>query len=106
MLLERWNAIVEYMCTASGIILLANFNFQKIVELLNTVYCFAELLEFAAFIYLRIKLPHLYRPFKVHHLNTLHHTWHHILHHLNTTLTSFAPPQHHLDVIFITSAPP
>ncbi len=48
-----------------GIILLANFNFQKIVELLNTVYCFAELLEFAAFIWLRIKLPHLYRPFKV-----------------------------------------
>ncbi len=38
---------------------------MQIVELLNIVYCLAELLEFAAFIYLRAKAPHLRRPFKV-----------------------------------------
>lgn len=51
--------------SSAGIILLANFNFQEIVELLNAVYCLAELIEFAAFIWLRIKMPNLYRPFKV-----------------------------------------
>jgi len=33
----------------------------QIVELLNIVYCLAELMEFAAFIYLRYKVPGLYR---------------------------------------------
>lgn len=51
--------------SSAGIVMLANFNFQEIVELLNSVYCVAELLEFAAFLWLRIKLPHLYRPFRV-----------------------------------------
>ena len=32
-----------------------SFNFLEIVELLNCVYCMGELLEFAAFIWLRIK---------------------------------------------------
>jgi hypothetical protein len=32
-----------------------SFNFLQIVELLNTVYCMAELLEFVAFIHLRFK---------------------------------------------------
>lgn len=37
----------------------------QIVELLNIVYCLAELLEFVAFVHLRIKAPHLRRPFRV-----------------------------------------
>ena len=37
----------------------------QIVELLNAVYCLAELTEFAAFIWLRIKAPDLYRPYRV-----------------------------------------
>ena len=32
-----------------------SFNFLQIVQLLNAVYCIAELLEFAAFIHLRFK---------------------------------------------------
>ncbi|RMZ56200.1 hypothetical protein APUTEX25_002390 [Auxenochlorella protothecoides] len=41
------------------------FNFLEIVELLNVVYCMAMLLEFAAFIWLRIKYPSLRRPYRV-----------------------------------------
>ena len=32
-----------------------SFNFLEIVELLNCVYCLGQLLEFVAFIWLRIK---------------------------------------------------
>lgn len=35
------------------------------MELLNIVYCLAELTEFAAFIHLRVRAPHLRRPFRV-----------------------------------------
>ncbi len=38
---------------------------MQIVELLNIVYCLAELTEFAAFIHLRRKAPHLRRPFRI-----------------------------------------
>ena len=38
---------------------------MQIVELLNIVYCLAELTEFAAFIHLRRVAPHLRRPFKI-----------------------------------------
>jgi amino acid transporter len=41
------------------------FNFLQIVELLNAVYCLAELLEFAAFLNLRLKYPHLHRPYRI-----------------------------------------
>jgi hypothetical protein len=37
----------------------------QIVELLNIVYCLAELTEFAAFIHLRVSAPALRRPFRV-----------------------------------------
>lgn len=37
----------------------------QIVELLNIVYCLAELTEFAAFIALRIKAPDLKRPYRI-----------------------------------------
>ena len=38
-----------------GTCLLAPTGVVQIVELLNMIYCMAELLEFAAFIWLRIK---------------------------------------------------
>ena len=38
---------------------------MQIVELLNAVYCLAELTEFAAFIWLRISAPDLHRPYRV-----------------------------------------
>ena len=37
----------------------------QIVELLNIVYCLAELTEFAAFIALRIRAPDLKRPYRI-----------------------------------------
>ncbi|CAK0783918.1 hypothetical protein CVIRNUC_007118 [Coccomyxa viridis] len=48
-----------------GICALSMFDFRQIVELLNIVYCLAELTEFAAFIHLRRVAPHLRRPFKI-----------------------------------------
>jgi hypothetical protein len=43
---------------------LASFSFVDIVELLNAIYCLAELLEFAAYIWLRIRAPNLPRPYR------------------------------------------
>jgi hypothetical protein len=37
---------------------------SDIVEVLNAVYCLAELLEFAAFEWLRVTAPALPRPYK------------------------------------------
>eukprot|EP00192_Tetraselmis_astigmatica_P024508 CAMPEP_0117685310 /NCGR_PEP_ID=MMETSP0804-20121206/21661_1 /TAXON_ID=1074897 /ORGANISM="Tetraselmis astigmatica, Strain CCMP880" /LENGTH=345 /DNA_ID=CAMNT_0005496553 /DNA_START=400 /DNA_END=1437 /DNA_ORIENTATION=+ len=48
-----------------GIFVMVTFDFLQIVEMLNVVYCLAELLEFAAFLRLRQKHPDLQRPFKV-----------------------------------------
>jgi len=48
-----------------GVLSLASMEFVEIVELLNAIYCLAELLEFAAFIWLRIKAPGLHRPYRV-----------------------------------------
>ena len=48
-----------------GIFIMVTFDFLQIVEMLNVVYCLAELLEFAAFLKLRLKHPHLQRPFQV-----------------------------------------
>jgi hypothetical protein len=43
---------------------LSFFDFVSIVELLNAIYCLAELLEFAAFIALRVTAPNLPRPYR------------------------------------------
>jgi amino acid transporter len=48
-----------------GVMALVSFDFLSIVELLNIIYCLAQLVEFTAFIYLRIKLPSLPRPYQV-----------------------------------------
>lgn len=40
-------------------------SFQEIIEFLNFLYALGMLLEFAAFIQLRIKRPDLHRPYKV-----------------------------------------
>jgi hypothetical protein len=37
----------------------------QIVDLMNVVYCLAELVEFAAFVHLRYTAPNLHRPFRV-----------------------------------------
>lgn len=53
------------ICSATGVIFLSWMSFQEILEFLNFVYCIGMLLEFAAFVWLRIKQPDLQRPYKV-----------------------------------------
>ncbi|KAF8060548.1 polyamine transporter [Scenedesmus sp. PABB004] len=53
------------LLSSVGVVALASFSFVDIVELLNAVYCLAELLEFAAFVWLRVRAPALPRPYKV-----------------------------------------
>lgn len=53
------------LCSATGVIFLSSMSFQEIIEFLNFLYSMGMLLEFAAFIKLRIKKPDLHRPYKV-----------------------------------------
>jgi amino acid transporter len=48
-----------------GIVVMASFDFLLIVEMLNLIYCMAEILVFASFIKLRISCPDLKRPFRI-----------------------------------------
>jgi amino acid transporter len=48
-----------------GVAWLSSFSFVGIISALNAVYCLAELLEFAAFVYLRARAPALPRPYRV-----------------------------------------
>lgn len=41
-------------------------SFEEIVAAENLLYCFGILMEFVAFVKLRIKYPSAYRPYKVH----------------------------------------
>lgn len=56
---------IAIIFSSLGIMTMASFDFLFIVELLNVVYCMAELLEFIAFISLRIHYPDLNRPYKI-----------------------------------------
>ncbi|PNH00173.1 hypothetical protein TSOC_014020, partial [Tetrabaena socialis] len=49
--------------SSAGVLCLASMSFVEIVTLLNAIYCLAELLEFAAFVWLRVKRPDLPRPY-------------------------------------------
>ncbi|XP_078177998.1 amino acid permease family protein [Carex rostrata] len=53
------------LLSATGVIILSCMSFQEIIEFLNFLYALGMLLEFAAFIKLRIKKPDLYRPYKI-----------------------------------------
>lgn len=53
------------MFSATGVIFLSWMSFQEIIEFLNFLYAVGMLLEFAAFITLRLKKPNLYRPYRV-----------------------------------------
>jgi amino acid transporter len=75
------------LLSSLGVLFVATLDFVSIVQMLNgrfdlvhvmgythaschqysasAIYCLAELLEFAAFIWLRIKSPNLHRPYKV-----------------------------------------
>lgn len=56
---------ISILCSATGVLCLSWMTFQEILEFLNFLYSVGMILEFAAFIKLRIKKPDLYRPYKV-----------------------------------------
>ncbi|CAI8587293.1 unnamed protein product [Vicia faba] len=56
---------VSILFSATGVIFLSWMSFQQIVEFLNFLYAIGMLLEFAAFITLRLKKPDLCRPYRV-----------------------------------------
>lgn len=51
--------------SATGILVLSLMSFLEIVELLNTLYILATVLEYAAFLKLRFRHPELARPFRI-----------------------------------------
>ncbi|KAI4295749.1 hypothetical protein L6164_035760 [Bauhinia variegata] len=56
---------VSILFSATGVIFLSWMSFQEILEFLNFLYAIGMLLEFAAFIRLRLKKPDLHRPYKI-----------------------------------------
>ncbi|XP_047315808.1 probable polyamine transporter At3g19553 [Impatiens glandulifera] len=56
---------LSIICSATGVIFLSWMSFQEIIEFLNFLYSIGMLLEFAAFLKLRISKPELHRPYKV-----------------------------------------
>ncbi|CAN1141407.1 Probable polyamine transporter At3g19553 [Linum perenne] len=56
---------ISILFSATGVIFLSWMSFQEILEFLNFLYAVGMLLEFAAFIKLRIKKPDLHRPYRV-----------------------------------------
>ncbi|CAK7330099.1 unnamed protein product [Dovyalis caffra] len=56
---------ISILCSATGVIFLSWMSFQEILEFLNFLYAIGMLLEFAAFIKLRMMKPELHRPYKV-----------------------------------------
>ncbi|KAJ0266338.1 Polyamine transporter RMV1 [Hirschfeldia incana] len=56
---------VGILFSASGVVLLSWLSFQEIVAAENLLYCFGMVLEFIAFVRLRVKRPAASRPFKI-----------------------------------------
>ncbi|XP_058189014.1 probable polyamine transporter At1g31830 [Rhododendron vialii] len=57
--------LVGILFSASGVVMLSWMSFQEIVAAENILYCFGMILEFIAFIVLRIKHPAASRPYKI-----------------------------------------
>ncbi|KAA8539092.1 hypothetical protein F0562_025783 [Nyssa sinensis] len=57
--------LVGILFSASGVILLSWMSFQEIVAAENFLYCFGMILEFIAFVRLRMKYPAASRPYKI-----------------------------------------
>lgn len=53
------------MSSFGFLIMLISFSFEDVIELLNYAYCLGICLEFAAFLYLRVKAPNAARPYKI-----------------------------------------
>ncbi|XVF00840.1 hypothetical protein REPUB_Repub04eG0036900 [Reevesia pubescens] len=57
--------LVGILFSASGVLLLSWLSFQEIVAAENFLYCFGMIMEFIAFVKLRIDYPAESRPFKI-----------------------------------------
>lgn len=57
--------LIGILFSASGVLLLSWLSFQEIVAAENFLYCFGMILEFIAFIRLRVKHPAASRPYKI-----------------------------------------
>ncbi|KAJ4729110.1 Amino acid/polyamine transporter [Melia azedarach] len=57
--------LIGILFSASGVILLSWLSFQEIVAAENFLYCFGMILEFIAFVRLRMKCPAASRPYKI-----------------------------------------
>ncbi|KAG5524445.1 hypothetical protein RHGRI_031189 [Rhododendron griersonianum] len=57
--------LVGILFSASGVVMLSWMSFQEIVAAENILYCFGMILEFIAFIVLRMKHPAASRPYKI-----------------------------------------
>ncbi|KAA8535965.1 hypothetical protein F0562_028443 [Nyssa sinensis] len=57
--------VTGILFSASGVILLSWLSFQEIVAAENFLYCFGMIMEFIAFVKLRMKYPAASRPYKI-----------------------------------------
>ncbi|KQK00894.1 hypothetical protein BRADI_3g52510v3 [Brachypodium distachyon] len=57
--------LVGILFSASGVLLLSAMSFQEIVAAENFLYCFGMILEFLAFVLLRVRRPDAPRPYRV-----------------------------------------
>ncbi|PKA51036.1 putative polyamine transporter [Apostasia shenzhenica] len=57
--------LVGILFSASGVVLLSWMSFQEIVAAENFLYCFGMILEFIAFVRLRVKYPYANRPYMI-----------------------------------------
>jgi amino acid transporter len=57
--------LIGILFSASGVLLLSWMSFQEIVAAENFLYCFGMILEFMAFVWLRIKHPAASRPYRI-----------------------------------------
>ncbi|XP_057966406.1 probable polyamine transporter At1g31830 isoform X1 [Malania oleifera] len=57
--------LIGILFSASGVILLSWLSFQEIVAAENFLYCFGMIMEFIAFVKLRIENPAASRPYKI-----------------------------------------
>ena len=57
--------LIGILFSASGVFLLSWLSFKDIVAAENFLYCFGMILEFIAFVWLRVKHPTAYRPYKI-----------------------------------------
>lgn len=57
--------LIGILFSASGVLLLSWLSFQEIVAAENFLYCLGMILEFNAFILLRIRYPNASRPYKI-----------------------------------------